>query len=91
VKKINDAWLSGLSGDEREKMKQEVLANENLLDKLSKILYNIQEKKQETVLGDYDTPSWSHKQAHQNGEAAALRKVIEIITIREREDPPTHR
>jgi len=42
-----------------------------------------------SALDDYDTPSWSHKQAHMNGEAAAIRKVIEIITIRERDDHPT--
>jgi hypothetical protein len=32
-------------------MKEEVLASENLLDKLAKMLYNIQEKKREAVLG----------------------------------------
>lgn len=89
MKKINEVWLKGLVGPEREKMKEEVLSSENLLDKLSKILYNIQEKKQTSVLADYDTPSWSHKQAHLNGEAAGIRKVLEIISIHERDDNPT--
>lgn len=88
MKTVNQAWLTGLSGEEKEKMRQEVLTSQNLLDKLVEILYNIQEKKETTVLADYDTPSWSHKQAHINGECAALRKVIEIITIRERDDNP---
>lgn len=89
MKKINEAWLQGLTGPERDKMKEEVLSSTNLLDKLTKILYNMQEKGQSTVLSDYDTPSWSHKQAHLNGENAAIRKVLEIVTIRERADPPT--
>jgi hypothetical protein len=89
MKRINGAWLEGLSGPEKEKMKEEVLASQNLLDKLAKMLYNIQEKKRSSVLPDYDTPSWSHKQAHLNGECAALRKVLEIVTIKERDDNPT--
>lgn len=89
MKKINEAWLQGLEPSDREKMKENVLSNEILLDRLAKILYNMQEKRQSSVLSDYDTPSWSHKQAHLNGEAAALRKVLEIITIRERDDHPT--
>ena len=88
MKTVNQAWLTGLNGTEKDKMRQEVLNSQNLLDKLVEILYNMQEKKMDTVLGDYDTPSWSHKQAHINGQNAALRKVIEIITIRERDDNP---
>ncbi len=89
MKKINEAWLQGLKGAEREQMKELVLSNEILLDKLAKMLYNMQERKRISVLGDYDTPSWSHKQAHLNGEADVLRKVLEIITINERDDNPT--
>ena len=89
MKRINQAWLTGLKTEaERAKIKELVLSSENLLDILKKILYNMQEKKELSVLDDYDTPSWSHKQAHLNGEAAAIRKVIEIISINERDDNP---
>ncbi len=87
--KINEQLLSGLRGPEREKMKNIVLENTILLDKLKQILYNMQEGKRSTVLVDYDTPSWSHKQAHLNGELAAFQKVIELLTITERDDHPT--
>ena len=89
TQKINEAWLRGLKGEDREKMKELVLSNQILLDKLSEILYNMQVKKEGTVLDDYDTPSWSHKQAHINGEAAAIKRLIDIVSIREREDHPT--
>lgn len=89
MQKISEAWLTGLKGEARDKMKENVLSNQILLDKLSEILYNMQVKKESTVLTDYDTPSWSHKQAHLNGEASAIRKVIEIISIKDRDDPPT--
>lgn len=87
--KINESWLRGLSGQEREEMKQLVLNSEKVLDKLDKMLYNMQVKKSETVLTDYDTPSWSHKQAHLNGELAALKRVRDLVTITERDDQPT--
>ena len=38
---------------------------------------------QKTTHEDYDSPSWSHKQAHINGEIAALKKVINLLTIKE--------
>lgn len=83
---INEAWLRGLKPQEREEMKLLVLSSEKVLDKLRKILYNIEVKKDEVKLEDYDNPSWSHKQAHLNGEKAMLRKVIELLTISERDD-----
>lgn len=86
---VNEQLLAGLRDEEREKMKQKVLDSTILLDRLKKILYNMEEGRNRSVLGDYDTPSWSHKQAHLNGESAALRKVIELITITERDDPPS--
>lgn len=87
--KASELWFKGLNPEEREEMRLLLVNNEKLLDKLKEILYNIQVKKETSVLDDYDTPSWSHKQAHQNGEAAAIRKILDIITIRERDDRPT--
>jgi hypothetical protein len=89
MKTVNSAWIEGLRGDEREKRKELVLSNENFLDIAREMLYNMQERKREgAVLGDYDTPSWSHKQAHLNGELAMLAKLIEIFTVNERDDNP---
>lgn len=87
--KINQAWTQGLNAAEASAMKEMVLSNKNLLDRLVKILYNMQEKRETSVLADYDTPSWSHKQAHLNGENAAIRKLVEIVEVKDREDPPS--
>ncbi len=86
---ISELWLKGLKAEDRDKMKKNVLDNTILLDKLKEILYNMQEGKRTSVLSDYDTPSWSHKQAHLNGELESLQKVIDLVTIRERDDHPT--
>jgi hypothetical protein len=86
---VNEQLLSGLRGEKREEMKNIVLQNTILLDKLREILYNMQEGRSSSVVTDYDSPSWSHKQAHLNGEVAALKKVIELLTVTERDDHPT--
>ncbi len=86
--KVSEQLLQGLRGDDRDKMKNLLLSNTILLDKLKEIMYNMMEGKRGTLLVDYDTPSWSHKQAHLNGELAALQKVIELITITDRDDRP---
>lgn len=88
--KISEMWLrSEKTAEEREKIKKLVLSNDILLDKLKKIMYNMQVEKRKSVLADYDTPSWSHKQAHLNGELAMLERLIDLVTITEREDQPT--
>ena len=87
--KINQAWTQGLNASEAQQMKELVSSNKFLLDRLVQMLYNMQEKKEASVLADYDTPSWSHKQAHLNGEAAMLRKLVEIVEVKERDDRPT--
>ncbi len=86
--KINQAWLQGLKGEEAKRMQELVAGNKILLDKLVEILYNMQTKRESSVLADYDTPSWSHKQAHLNGENSMIRKLIEIATVSERDDRP---
>lgn len=88
--RIPEHWLVGSkTEEERNQVKQLVMSNTILLDKLCKILYNMEEGKQGSVLGDYDTPSWAYKQAHINGERAMLKKIIDLVTIKEREDHPT--
>ena len=87
--RISEMWLRGeKTPEEREKIKKLVLSNDILLDKLKKIMYNMQVEKRKSVLGDYDTPSWSHKQAHLNGELAVLDRLMELVTITERDDQP---
>lgn len=89
AQKIKDIWLKGAkTPQEREEIRNLLLGEQKVLDKLREILYNMQVSKDGSVLHDYDTPSWSHKQAHLNGENAMLKKIIDIVTITERDDPP---
>ena len=36
--------------------------------------------KQETSISDYETPSWSEKQAHRNGQRSTLRRLKDLLS-----------
>lgn len=81
--KLKTVWFQDLPKADQENFKQLVLSSEKVLDKLRKIVYNmsIDEEKVKTV--DYDSPSWSHKQAHLNGKAEAFREIMNLLEIKE--------
>lgn len=81
--KLKTQWFQDLPKSEQENFKQLVLSSEKVLDKLRKIVYNmsIDEEKVKTI--DYDSPSWSHKQAHHNGKSEAYREIMELLEIKE--------
>lgn len=87
--RIKSVWTQGLNPAEKKEMEELVRSSTNLLDRLDKILYNMQESKETTVLADYDSPSWSHKQAHQNGQLDIIRQLRSLLKISERDDHPT--
>lgn len=81
---IKTAWLQGLkTSKEQEEFVQNVLNSKKVLDKLAEIVYNkcISEEKVSTT--DYDSPSWSHKQAHLNGKAEVYRFLLDLLQIKE--------
>ena len=74
-------WFGSLKGEERENFKLSILSSKIVLDKLTEIVYNMYRKEESINSTDYDSPSWSHKQAHTNGRRDALRQVIDLIKI----------
>ncbi len=76
-------WYQGLKADERDNFRQEVLRSKKVLDKLAEIVYNMSKYRAEVSFDDYDSPSWSHKQAHTNGYNEAIRQVIELLTLKD--------
>lgn len=74
-------WLRGLNPQEVQKRKELVLSNKIVLDFLIEILYNMDRRAEVVASEAYDSPSWSHKQAHLNGERAMLRRIIELCDV----------
>ena len=78
---MKSEWLGSLKGEERENFKLSVLSSKIVLDKLQEIVYNMYKKEESITDNDYDSPSWSHKQAHTNGRREALKQILDLITI----------
>lgn len=84
AKTINNAWIRDAKTEEdRQKVYAEVVNNHFLLDKLRKICYTISIELEEVSFRDYDCPSWSHKQAHRNGQLEIIRRLEKILEVKD--------
>lgn len=78
---IQMQWLAGLKEPERSQFKQTVIGSKKVLDKAREIVYNIVKEAEKVRISDYDSPSWSHKQADQNGYVRALHEVMLLLEV----------
>lgn len=82
--RFNSKWTKHIQNEqEREQFQKTVLASRTSLDRLKELIkdeLNALEN-QEDNLTDYDSPAWSHKQAHRNGERGFAKKVLELLTF----------
>lgn len=81
--RLKTEWFKDLPASEQENFKQIVIGSKKVLDKLAEIVYNRDKMEDRTVTPDYDTHSWSHKQAHLNGKREAYREILDLIIIKE--------
>lgn len=77
--KVKLAWISHIQDlQEREKFKRDLLARQDIWDKLRSIL-EAKLEGTEMHFRDYDNPSWAYKQAHANGYRDALLEVYDLL------------
>lgn len=74
---MHTAWFKGLTKDQKEKRKQFLLANQEVLDLLAEVL---EDDFQESA-PDYNNPSWAYEQADVNGHNRAIRRVQNLIKL----------
>jgi hypothetical protein len=74
-------WLKGLPKADQEEFKKYVLSSKKVLDKLSEIVYNKIKVGESVSKNDYDSPSWSHRQAHDNGRNEAFNEILKLISL----------
>ena len=77
-------WLSHLKGEEQEEFKKSLKSARNVLDKLRQIVYTNIESRESISRPDYDSPSWSHKQAHNNGYVECARELLNLLDLDQR-------
>lgn len=75
------AWSENKAGKDKEDIEYVLRNNQILIQRLLEILdkYDQEEFRAEVSLSEYDSPSWSHKQADRNGARRALRKVRQLF------------
>lgn len=77
-------WFNGLSKKDADDLETN-LKNSQIVEILRKIIASECQSISKATSSDYDTPSWSHKQAHRNGMVEALRKIEKLLTFDQKE------
>lgn len=74
---MHTAWFKGLAKDQKEKRKQFLLANQEVLGLLAEVL----EDDFQDYTPDYSNPSWAYEQADVNGHNRAIRRVKALVNF----------
>ena len=82
--RLNSRWFVGVNDPETKSELEVKIGNSKvILDRLYDILLADLESIEKPKLEDYETPFWPALQADKNGQARALRKVLDLINIQE--------
>lgn len=82
-------WTDHLSDPkEKEKFINKLRGNREILDRLLRIYQQdlAELNSYETTLKTYETPSWSAKQAHINGDRSRLMRHIKLVDLDQQKD-----
>ena len=74
-------WFSNLPKAEQEEFKKSLVSSKKVLDRLIQMCYTSIKDGESTKLTDYDSPSWSHRQADQNGYVRAYQEIIQLLSL----------
>lgn len=87
---MNSKWLkTEKTAEGKEKLKKTILSSKFTLDILRNLVYNMYVDCHSVSKTDYDSPSWASKQAHKNGEAEALWRILQLLDFTTLDDPST--
>lgn len=76
---IGTEWLRGLEGQERSDHEAYLRNCKSLFDQLRAMLQTRYDEKSRSKVIDYDSPSWSHRQAHMNGYLEAMAEIAQLL------------
>jgi hypothetical protein len=78
---FDSRWFQGVAAEDVENLKSQLISDKKTLDNLKKIVYNMIRKLEDVRTDDYESPSWSHKQAHRNGLLEAYGSICRLISL----------
>lgn len=76
-----EIWFRGMKPDDKDRLLNS-LKNSELSEKIQEILKTF-ERELTMNKADYDSPSWSHKQAHYNGMREAYNRIQKLFDHKE--------
>jgi hypothetical protein len=78
---FDSRWFKDVPAEEVENLKAQLIGDKKTLDKLKEIVYNMVRSEEDVRFSDYDSPNWSHKQAHRFGKMETLRTIARLIDL----------
>lgn len=79
-KSIPSEWfVECKSEEEKEELRQYLHNSKRLVDALKSMIQRRYDQEWGSKIIDYDSPSWSHKQAHKNGRINALEDIYKLL------------
>lgn len=82
------AWTKHITDEEeKEEFKRSIRSAKTVLDRLIRLLdqKEMELDRSETDIKTYSSPSWSHEQAHKNGERSSLHWTRRLIDLDQQE------
>lgn len=83
AKNLSVEWFTGIKPENKERF-EETLRNSGTMVRQLLLLLDKWEGEldaAESKLTDYETPSWSAKQAHRNGDRSRIRKLRDLLSF----------
>jgi len=82
-KGISTAWTKTIKDPEKKQSFENLLRNSTLVNsRLLEILQEMYESEENSSV-DYESASWSHKQADRNGARRAIRQIMTLFEYME--------
>jgi len=79
-KNVPSEWFSKCETDaDKEELRHYLLNSTRLLDQLKQMIQRRYDQEWGAKVTDYDSASWSHKQAHKNGRLDAYEEIYKLL------------
>lgn len=80
---LNVKWTQGVSPDRKDNLEKLIRNSVIVLSQLKQIVETDLNEMEKVPISDYDHPSWSHKQAHENGKREYARQLLSLLSFLE--------
>lgn len=83
--KVNVDWVKNIHSKADQQSFVDTLSSSPIVHRLVEILESRLEDRDTFKEGDYSNPSWAYQAADRNGYTRAIKEVIKLLTIKEKD------